>query len=122
MNDSMTADDQEARWWAAGLHLSMLSSAIVPLAGYVAPIVIWLIKRDEFPDIDRHGRNAINWMITAFLAAVAIVILCITIIGIPIAWLLGLAFYVAGIAFPIIAAIKAREGVAWRYPASLSIL
>lgn len=122
MSDTMTADDQEARWWAAGLHLSMLSSAVIPLAGYVAPVVIWAIKKDEFPEIDRHGRNAVNWMISQFLFGIAAVVLWFTIIGIPVAIVMWIGLYIAGIAFPIIAAVKAKEGRTWRYPASLPIM
>lgn len=122
MNDSISVDQQEARWWAVALHLSMLSSALVPLAGYVAPILIWLVKRDDFPEIDRHGRNAVNWMITQVACTVVTVVLFVTIIGIPIAWLMSIALYVAGIAFPILAALKAKDGIAWRYPATFAWL
>ncbi|MFG0319921.1 MAG: DUF4870 domain-containing protein [Planctomycetota bacterium JB042] len=122
MSESITADEQEARWWAVALHLSMLSSALVPLAGYVAPVLIWLIKRDEFPQLDRHGRNAVNWMITQLLLGVLAIVLFATILLIPVAWLLSIALYVAGIAFPILAAIFAKDGRTWRYPASLPIL
>ncbi len=122
MNSTTDADQQEARWWAVALHLSMLSSALVPLAGYVAPVLIWLIKRDEFPEIDRHGRNAVNWMISQLLLGVVAIALFFTIFLMPLAWLLWIALYVAGIAFPILAAIFAKDGRAWRYPASLPIL
>lgn len=115
-------NERDARLWAAILHASMLSSNLIPFAGFVVPIVIWLVKRDELPDLDQHGRAAVNWMISAFLYAVGATILWFTVIGIPVAIILWIGLWVANIAFPLIAAIKAYDGLHWRYPASLSIL
>lgn len=119
---SIPSDEREARWWAVAIHLSLLLTAVAPVAGYVAPILIWLIKRDEFPEIDRHGRNAVNWIITQVALGALSVILWFTIILIPVAWLLGIALYLLGIAFPIVAALRAKEGIAWRYPFTLPLM
>lgn len=112
----------QARTWGLILHLSMLAGALIPLGGYIIPIVIWQMKKSEFPGIDRHGKNAVNWMITAFIFAVACVILIVTvigaIIGIPGLWALGLI----SLAFPVIAAIKANGGEAWKYPLAFEFL
>ncbi len=114
--------EREARLWAAILHASMLSSNLIPFAGFVVPIVIWLVKRDELPEIDAHGRAAANWMISAFLYTVGATILWFTIIGIPAAIILWGGLWLANIAFPVIAAVKAYDGKLWRYPATLSLL
>lgn len=112
----------QARTWGLILHLSMLAGALIPLGGYIIPIVIWQMKKAEFPGLDRHGKNAVNWMITAFIFAVACMVLIFTvigaIIGIPGLWALGLI----SLAFPVIAAIKANNGEAWKYPLAFEFM
>ncbi|MBK6938844.1 MAG: DUF4870 domain-containing protein [Planctomycetes bacterium] len=112
----------QARTWGLILHLSMLAGALIPLGGYIIPIVIWQMKKAEFPGIDRHGKNAVNWMITAFIFAVACMVLIFTvigaIIGIPGLWVLGLI----SLAFPVVAAIKANNGEAWKYPLAFEFM
>ncbi len=82
------------------LHFSLLAGFLVPFAGLIAPIVIWQIKKDELPAIDAHGKVVVNWMISAFIYAIACSILAIVIIG----------------------GIKANEGKLWRYPLSIRVL
>ena len=104
--------DQQTRQWAFILHISVLAGFVLPLAGLIAPIVIWQLKKDELPGIDAHGKNALNWIISAMIYAVVSVLLVFVIIGIPMLMALG----AAGVAFPIIAAIKANHGELWKYP------
>lgn len=118
MEPDQESTDLEARKWATGLHLSLLLGWFIPLAGFIVPIVIWVIKKDEFPQLDQHGRNAINWMISQVIYAVIAGLLCFILIGIPLAIALGIMV----IAFPVIAALKANDGITWRYPLSLSIM
>jgi uncharacterized protein len=111
-------DDHQTRQWAFILHISVLGGFVMPFAGLIAPIVIWQLKKDELPGIDAHGKNAVNWIISAMIYAVVCVLLVFVIIGIPMLMTLG----AAGVAFPIIAAIKANHGELWKYPLSITFL
>lgn len=112
----------QANQWAMFVHLSQLANCIAPSAGIIAPIVLWQIKKDEFPVIDQHGKMVTNWLISAFIYGVASVLLCFTIIGmlvgIPALFLLG----IAGVVFPIIGGIKANNGEFWPYPLTIQFL
>ena len=77
------AMEKETRQWAMLLHLSMLAGYAVPLAGLVAPIVIWQIKKNELPAIDEHGKNAVNWIISHIIYLMVCIPLCFVLIGIP---------------------------------------
>ena len=110
--------EQQTRQWAFFLHLSVLAGLVVPIAGVVVPILIWQLKKAELPGLDVHGINAVNWMISALIYAVACVILTFVIIGGPLLIVLG----VLGVVFPIIAAIKANNGVVWQYPLTIQVL
>ncbi len=57
--------DLETRKWAFILHMSVLAGFALPPAGFIAPIVIWQLKKNELPGIDAHGKNAVNWIISA---------------------------------------------------------
>src|SRR5262245_53506559 len=72
--------DEQTRQWAMFLHLSLLAGFVVPMAGLVAPILIWQLKKTELPGIDAHGKNALNWVISVLIYAVVCVILIFVII------------------------------------------
>ena len=111
--------DRKTRSCAALLHLSMLLGYTgVPILGLVAPIVIWQVKKDELPGLDEHGRNATNWIISSIIYAVISGLLVLVFVGIPM--LIGLL--VCSLVFPIIAAAKANDGVAWKYPCTIEFL
>jgi len=105
----------DANQWAMWLHLSMLSGFVVPGAGFIAPIVIWQIKKDELPGIDRHGKNATNWLISSLIYGIVFGILTFVLIGIPLLFALAACTVV----FPIVAGLKANQGEIWKYPMAI---
>ena len=109
--------ERDVRQWAMFLHLSVLAGLVVPVAGWVAPIVIWQVKKDELPEIDEHGRIVVNWMISAAIYFVVFLLMIFILIGIPLMVIWG----IVTIVFPIIGGIKASQGEIWPYPMSLRI-
>jgi uncharacterized protein len=110
--------EQEARQWALFLHLSQLAGYIIPLLGLIAPIVIWQIKKEEYPILDLHGKVVVNWIISELIYAAIGFVLMFVVIGIPILAVLG----VLAIVFPIIGGIKANNGELWHYPMTINII
>ncbi len=110
--------EAQTRQWAMFLHLSLLAGFLVPLAGLVVPIVIWQLKKDELPGLDVHGKVVMNWIISLVIYGIVSCLLVLLLIGIPLLLALGLV----SIVFPIIGAIKANEGVVWKYPLSITFL
>jgi uncharacterized protein len=102
--------------WFTLMHLSQLGGFVVPMAGFVAPIVMWVISKDENADADRHGRIILNWMASAFIYTIVCIALWIFIIGIPLFMALG----VTSIVFAIMGAAKAGDGEFWDYPLSIN--
>lgn len=100
--------------WGMFIHLSQLCGFIVPVAGLVAPIVIWQVKKNDSEIIDRHGRIVVNWVITELILGIIFTLLCFILIGFPLLF----ALMVVGIIFPIVGAVKANNGEVWRYPCS----
>ncbi|MGY6631291.1 MAG: DUF4870 domain-containing protein [Wenzhouxiangella sp.] len=112
---SVAGSDKETNTWAMVLHLSVLASFLLPLAGVVAPIVIYLIKKDSLPGLKPHAFVVFNWLISALIYGVISLILTLVVIG-----ALGLiAVAILSIVFPIIGGIKASDGEVWPYPLSI---
>jgi len=101
------------------LHLSQLANIILFPIGIIAPILIWQLNKDKIPALDAHGKMVMNWMLSTIIYVIASVILIfVFLIGlIP---LIGLM--IAGIAFPIIGAVKANNGEFWEYPLTIKFL
>jgi uncharacterized Tic20 family protein len=105
--------NKEARTWAMITHLSALSGFIgIPLGWILGPLVIWLVKKDTLPFVDRQGKEAMNWQLTMLIAAIVCIPLMFICVGVIVMAVLGVVDFV----FPIIAALKANEGVEYKYP------
>ena len=115
LNEEHSKDE---RTWGMFLHLSMLASFVIPLLGLLAPIVIWQMKKDQLPIIDEHGKNAVNWLISAAIYFAVGFVLWLLLIGIPIV----IAVMICSVVFPIMAGIKANNGEVWKYPLTISFL
>jgi uncharacterized Tic20 family protein len=120
----------EERQWAMFAHLSSLLGAILTGAFgggwgcFIGPLIIWLVKKDTMPFVDDQGKEALNFNITVAIAFLILLLLSVMtlgiglIIAIPLWVIIGIAWLV----LTIIAAIKANEGVRYRYPFTLRLI
>lgn len=126
---SGTPSEQE-RQWAMFAHLSILIGGILTsgwagsIGCFIGPLVIWQMKKDEMPFVTDQAKEALNFSIT-----IAAIMLILTILGVvtlfigfivilPLMVLIGLASLV----FIIMASIKAKDGVAYRYPLTVRLI
>lgn len=100
------------------LHLSQLTSVILPGLGFILPIVMWAANKDESERIDSHGKVTVNWLISLFIYSIVCGILVFIAIGIVGFVVLAVLNFV----FAIIAALKANNGELWVYPFSIKFL
>ncbi|MBQ4829884.1 DUF4870 domain-containing protein [Alteromonas sp. MMG017] len=100
------------------IHLSQLTSIIVPGLGLILPIVMWAVNKDKHQDIDMHGKVTVNWLISLFIYSLICGVLTLIIIG-----MFGLVILaILNFIFAIVAAIKANKGELWVYPLSITFL
>lgn len=104
--------NRDQNTWAMLCHLSALAGFVIPLGNILGPLVIWLIKKDEYPLVDDQGKEALNFQISMTIYYIVSIILIIVLIGFVL--LIGLALF--SLVVTIIAMVKANEGVAYRYP------
>jgi len=100
------------------LHLSQFAGWIVPLAGIVLPIVMWATNKDQSELIDRQGKNVLNWMISFYIYVSISFVLSFFLIGIPMLIVLS----ICAIIFTILGAIKANDGILYRYPGTITFI
>ncbi len=115
----------EERQWGLFAHLSSLAGLFTGgIGNIVGPLVIWLIKKDTLPFAADQAKEALNFNITLLIVGLILVVVTIFTLGIgalvtvPLGILLGIAWLV----LTIVAAMKANEGVAYRYPFTLRLV
>ena len=121
------------RQWAMIAHLSalvggLLTSVFGGWGTFFGPLLIWLLRKDEMPFVDQQGKEALNFNITVAIVAVALSVMSAFFtfatlgLGLIIVVPLGAAFVLAWVIVVTIAAVKANEGVAFRYPARIRFI
>jgi len=105
----------EQRTAAVLTHLSGLAGYLVPFAGVLCPIVIWIVKSDS-PVISSIAKQAVLLNVVAFLLAGGAAILLLTIILIPFVFVFWFVLGIVAVVLPVVGAVKASEGVYFKYP------
>lgn len=105
--------------------MSALAGLVIPFGNIIGPLLIWQIKKQEFPSVEAHGKAALNFQITVIIAALIGTVLGVILSFFCIGFLLFFvvaAIGIAGLIFAVIAGIKANEGQEYRYPYSLNLI
>lgn len=108
----------ESRMWAMLAHLSALSGFVIPFGSIIGPLIIWLIKRDEMSFVDDQAKEALNFNISIAIYGLVSAVLILVVVGFLMLAVIGIVWLV----FTVVAAVKANEGVAYRYPLTLRLV
>jgi uncharacterized protein len=95
--------------------MAILSHILCLIVWLFAPLIIYLVKKDESKFVAAHAKESLNFQITIMIVAI---ILIVTVIGILLLWVLGIVSTV----FIIIATIKASENKIYRYPFTIRLI
>ncbi len=95
--------------------LALVAHLVTIVSSFIGPLIIYLIKKDDSEFVANHAKESLNFQITMALISIG---LFITLIGIFLLWIVGLAVIV----FVIVATIKASEGKLYRYPFTLRLI
>ena len=106
--------DSEAR------TMAMLAHLLGALLGFLGPLIIWLVKREDHPFIDDQAKEALNFHITLIFAYLVAGILT----GISCGLLFFVCFvpWVLQIVFGIIGAVQSNKGDYYRYPLTIRLI
>src|SRR5437660_4203247 len=114
-----TSTSISVRTWCVLAHATALVGFLVPVAGHiVGPLIVWLAKRHDSPEIDAHGKESLNFQISMLIYNAIAVVFCLVLIGflvLPILWVLNAVFV-------IVASIQASDGKLYRYPVTIRFI
>lgn len=109
----------DTRTWCVLCHASALLGLFLHFLGHLlGPLIVWLMKRGDSPEIDAYGKESLNFQLSMLIYDAIAGILCIVLIGIPI--LIGL--WILNTVLVIIASVKASEGKFYRYPFTIRLI
>jgi len=104
-----------ARTWEMLCHLSALAGFVVPIGNLLGPFLVWQLKKNEYPTVDAHGKQSLNFQLSCLIYAFACVLLVFVLIGIP----LLIAVGVFNLVCVVLATIRVNSGQSWQYPLSI---
>lgn len=94
------------------MHLSQFASWLIPYVGIIIPILMWTTNKDNNAEVDKHGRNILNFNISYAIYATVAGVLILILVGFALLLVLFVVFVVA----VVIASVKASNGEYWEYP------
>ena len=123
----------DERSWAMLCHLAVFLSMVIPFGHLVGPLVVWMVKRDQYPLVKDQGRESLNFQLTVTIfSIILLIVLVVGILGfaagehegtMPNTVLFSglglLALGIINLIFVIIAAVRSYKGEAYRYPFSI---
>lgn len=84
----------------------------IPFANVIAPLILWLWKKDLNPAVDTHGKEAVNFQISMSIYTIVAALTMFVAIG----FVLLPAVVITNLILMVIAAIRASRGEFYRYP------
>ena len=118
VTESTGMPTQDERPWGMVAHLAALAFFIFPFGNILGPLIVYLAKRDQSAFVAAHAREALNFNITVALGGLLSCLLLLLFIGVLFAALILLFWLV----MTIVAALKANEGLPYRYPFTLRLV
>jgi uncharacterized protein len=109
---------KEERNWAMLAHLSGLLAFATLIGGVLGPLVMWMIRKDDMDFAADQAKEALNFQITVFVAGLIAGVMCLILIGFALLAIL----VIIDLILMIVAAVKASEGVSYRYPFNLRLI
>jgi len=107
----VSASFTNVRTWCALCHASALLGVFLHFPGHLlGPLIVWLIKRGDAPEIDAHGKEALNFQISMFIYNVVAAVFCLILIG----FIFLAVLWVLNAILVIVAAIQASDGKFYR--------
>ncbi|MFP4559985.1 MAG: DUF4870 domain-containing protein [Thiohalorhabdus sp.] len=119
-NDPASAPDHgtDVGKWAALVHLAAFAGLFVPLGNLLGTLFAWLGRRGVAPEVDRAGREAVNFQISITLYALAALAMASPSVAYPV--ILGLFFL--DTILVLYAALRAHRHQPFRYPLTIRLL
>lgn len=108
----------EERTMAMLCHLSALAMFVIPFGSILGPLIVWLIKKDQYVEVDKQGKDALNFHISMLIYTIVSGMLVL--IGVGILLLIGIGVF--KLVMIIVASVRSNSGERFAYPLALRFI
>ncbi len=98
--------------------LAVLAHALTLIAWIFAPLIIYLLKKDDSYYVRDHAKESLNFQLTLLIAYLVAFMLVIVVIGVFLLAVIGFMQLV----LVIVATIKAADNQLYRYPFTIRFI
>ena len=114
-----STSSRDVRTWNVLCHATALAGFFVPWAGHIlGPLIVWLAKRSDSPEIDENGKESLNFQISMLIYNVIAGVLCLVLVG----FIILVILHILNLVLVIVASIQASEGKFYRYPITIRLI
>lgn len=115
----MTEKSKNTVNWGMLCHLAGLTTYLgIPFGNIIAPLIIWVVKKDNNPVVMTEGRESLNFNISFTIYGLLAGLLCYALIG----FALLPVVLVVHIVLIVKAVLRANKGEPVHYPLTLRII
>lgn len=98
----------EEKMWGMFAHMSFLLTFVIGVS-CIAPLIIWMIKKDSSAFIEDQAKEALNFQLSSLIAILVCSVTCVGAVLLPV-------IVVGGVVYGIIGGMAANRGEIYRYP------
>ncbi len=110
---------KDERTWGMLAHLSaLLGYLILPFGNIIAPLVVWLVKKDQSQFVGDQAKESLNFQISCTIYMVVALISLMLLVG----FILVPLVYAFGLILTLIGTVKANNGEAYRFPFTIRLI
>lgn len=77
--------NRDARMWATLCHAAAATGYFSFIGFVLGPLIVWLLKKDDYPAVNEHGKEALNFQISMVIYYIASGLLALVLVGFVIA-------------------------------------
>lgn len=114
------AIEPEARTFGMLAHISSLAGWLTGVGFWAGPLIVWVLKKDEHPFVDAHGKESLNFQITMFI--VQLVLLLPALLTCGLTAILNVIVAVVASVLSVVAGLAANNGQPYRYPMTWRVI
>lgn len=116
--DAANGVSSDDRTWGILTHISGLAGMFIPFGNILAPLIIWLIKKEESQFVDESGKEVLNFQISWSIWLFIVGLTMLVGIGIFLFPIIALAWLI----LVVLGTIKASNEEVYDYPLTLDLI
>lgn len=98
--------------------LAMLAQLLGIFTGFLGPLVIYLVAKDDQPFVKHHAAESLNFQLTVLIGYIVSFVLMIVLIG----FLTFAVIWIGALVLSIMATVAANRGEWYRYPVNIRMV